>query len=103
MKLFAASMGVSNLSVYILCILLNIRVTDSAGTITFTSEDDSTFQAEVKDADALSYNIRNGWKIVLTFSDPVINIRSVSLHCSLFILEVQSSCVLLDMKKLFHS
>lgn len=74
------NMKVFELSAVLLLVMLNSRFTECVGTIIFTSEDLLTFQAEVYDSHATSYNIRSGWKIVMTFSDPINNIRNVSFR-----------------------
>ena len=62
--------------------MFKITYTAGTGTITFTSETDADFQAEVLITGAAALNVRTEWQIVMTFSDPIANIRNVSFKIS---------------------
>ena len=65
--------------IYLLFMYLLIKSVNSAGTITFTAETGTDFTAKVTILGAASFNIENGWQIVLTFSDPVTDVTQVSI------------------------
>ena len=67
-----------------ICLLIMftfIKPVGSEGTIRFTSQTAADFQAEVKINGVAALNIRGGWQIVLTFSDPITDITNVSIQC----------------------
>lgn len=67
-----------NMDILKLCLLIiitNARVIDSLGFVQFTSEYGTTIEAKLNDS-TTGYGT-NGWQVVVSLSDPVINFRNV--------------------------